>query len=160
MLPRRRRSSRPGSSLPLLVLGALLLAAAAAFSPAAAAAAEAAAGREARAGKQEAEAQAEAEARGERVAVAEAGGEVAAQGNATDNKEGSFADMIDRALEKEFPESEGEQGGGGACGSGRPPRDPPPRGIWFRGAMRWRVSVAVLARSRRRWLERLGIGGH
>ena len=147
MLPRRRRSSRPGSSLPLLVLGALLLAAAAAFSPAA--------GREARAGKQEAEAQAEAEARGDRVAVAEAGGEVAAQGNATDNKEGSFADMIDRALEKEFPESEGEQGGGGACGPGHPPR-----GIWFRGAMRWRVSVAVLARSRRRWLERLGIGGH
>ncbi|KAG2606628.1 K(+) efflux antiporter 4-like isoform X3 [Panicum virgatum] len=112
MLPHRRRSSRPGSSLPLLVLGALLLAAAAAFSPAAAAAAEAAAGREARAGKQEAEAQAEAEARGDRVAIAEAGGEVAAQGNATDNKEGSFADMIDRALEKEFPESEGEQGGG------------------------------------------------
>jgi hypothetical protein len=110
MLPRRR--SRPGSSLRLLVLGALLLAAAAAFSPAAAAAAEAAGGREARAGKQEAEAQAEAEARGDRVAVAEAGGEVAAQGNATDNKEGSLADMIDRALEKEFPESEGEQGGG------------------------------------------------
>jgi len=142
MLPRRRRSSRPGSSLPLLVLGALLLAAAAA---------EAAAGREAGAGKQEAEAQAEAEARGDRVAVAEAGGEVAAQGNATDNKEGSFADMIDRALEKEFPESEGEQGGGGAW------IWPPPWDLVLR--VRGRVLVAVLARSRPRWLERLGILG-
>ncbi|CAN6163717.1 unnamed protein product [Urochloa humidicola] len=114
MLP-RRRSSRPGSSLPLLVLCALLLAAAVAFSPVAAAEAEAGAGgagREARAAAGKQEAEAEAEARGDRVAVAEAGGEVVAQGNATDNKEGSLADMIDRALEKEFPESEGEQGGG------------------------------------------------
>jgi hypothetical protein len=47
------------------------------------------------------------------LGAAEAGGEVALQGNAT-NKEGSLADMIDRALEKEFPDSEGEQGGGGA----------------------------------------------
>lgn len=31
------------------------------------------------------------------------------------NKEGSFADMIDRALEKEFPEN--EQNGGGSCRS-------------------------------------------
>uniref|UniRef100_A0A0D9WR92 Cation/H+ exchanger transmembrane domain-containing protein n=1 Tax=Leersia perrieri TaxID=77586 RepID=A0A0D9WR92_9ORYZ len=52
-------------------------------------------------------------------AAAEAGGEVvsdaasgAAGGNATTGKEGSLAEMIDRALEKEFPESEGEQGGG------------------------------------------------
>jgi len=142
MLPRRRSSSRPGSSLRLLVLGALLLAAAAAFAPAAA---------EAGAGKQEAEAQAEAEARGDRVAVTEAGGEVAAQGNATDNKEGSFADMIDRALEKEFPESEGEQGGGGAW------IWPPPWDLVLR--VRGRVLVAVLARSRPRWLERLGILG-
>jgi hypothetical protein len=48
------------------------------------------------------------------VAVAEAGGEVVAQGNATDNKEDSLADMIDRTLEKEFPQSEGEQGDRGA----------------------------------------------
>ncbi|KAI4965347.1 hypothetical protein ZWY2020_054734 [Hordeum vulgare] len=39
-----------------------------------------------------------------------AGGE-AAQGNGT-NKENSLADMIDRALEKEFPDSKGDQGGG------------------------------------------------
>ncbi|XP_014753157.1 K(+) efflux antiporter 6 isoform X2 [Brachypodium distachyon] len=44
------------------------------------------------------------------LGAAEAGGE-AVQGNAT-TKDGSLADMIDRALEKEFPESEGEQGGG------------------------------------------------
>ena len=62
MLPRRRSCSRPGSSLRLLVLGALLLAAAAAFSPAAAA--EAAAQCEAGAGKQDTEAQAVAETRG------------------------------------------------------------------------------------------------
>ncbi|XP_066370490.1 K(+) efflux antiporter 4-like isoform X3 [Miscanthus floridulus] len=116
MLP-RRRSNHPGSSFPLpfLLVCGLLLAAAVAFSPAAAA--EAAgrgggggAGHEGRAGKPEVEA--EAEARGDGVAVAEAGGEVVAQGNATEAKEGSLADMIDRALEKEFPESEGEQGGG------------------------------------------------
>ncbi|EER88524.1 hypothetical protein BDA96_10G222500 [Sorghum bicolor] len=115
MLP-RRRSNHPGSSspLPFLLVCGLLLAAAVAFSPAAAA--EAAgrggggAGHEGRAGKPEVEA--EAEARGDGAAVAEAGGEVVAQGNATDAKEGSLADMIDRALEKEFPESEGEQGGG------------------------------------------------
>lgn len=155
MLPRRRRSSsRRGYRLPvpLLVLCALLLAAAVAFSPAAAAEAAAGggAGHEGRAGKSEAEA--EAEARGDRVVVAEAGGEVVAQGNATDNKEGSLADMIDRALEKEFPESEGEQGGGGAWIWS--PRGIP-RGIWFRGrgwvrAMWWRVSVAGLFRSRPR----------
>jgi len=116
MLP-RRRSNHPGSSspVPFLLVCGLLLAAAVAFSPAAAA--EAAgrgggAGHEGRAGKPEVEA--EAEARGDGAAVAEAGGEVVAQGNATDAKEGSLADMIDRALEKEFPESEGEQGGGGA----------------------------------------------
>jgi hypothetical protein len=121
MLP-RRFSNHPGSSspLPFLVVCGLLLAAAVAFSPAAAA--EAAgrggggggggAGHEGRAGKPEVEA--EAEARGDGVAVAEAGGEVVAQGNATEAKEGSLADMIDRALEKEFPESESEQGGGGA----------------------------------------------
>jgi hypothetical protein len=110
----RRRSNHPGCSFPLpfLVCG-LLLAAAVAFSPAAAAeAADGGAGHEGRAGKPEVEA--EAEARGDGVAVAEAGGEVVAQGNATEAKEGSLADMIDRALEKEFPESEGEQGGGGA----------------------------------------------
>ncbi|AQK82558.1 K(+) efflux antiporter 4 [Zea mays] len=108
----RRRSNHPGCSFPLpfLVCG-LLLAAAVAFSPAAAAeAADGGAGHEGRAGKPEVEA--EAEARGDGVAVAEAGGEVVAQGNATEAKEGSLADMIDRALEKEFPESEGEQGGG------------------------------------------------
>uniref|UniRef100_A0A0E0E2V9 Cation/H+ exchanger transmembrane domain-containing protein n=1 Tax=Oryza meridionalis TaxID=40149 RepID=A0A0E0E2V9_9ORYZ len=44
----------------------------------------------------------------EEVRVGEAG---AAAANAT-GKEGSLAEMIDRALEKEFPESEGEQGGG------------------------------------------------
>ncbi|AQL03935.1 K(+) efflux antiporter 4 [Zea mays] len=119
MLP-RRFSNHPGSSspLPFLVVCGLLLAAAVAFSPVAAA--EAAgrggggggggAGHEGRAGKPEVEA--EAEARGDGVAVAEAGGEVVAQGNATEAKEGSLADMIDRALEKEFPESESEQGGG------------------------------------------------
>lgn len=51
----------------------------------------------------------------------------AAAANAT-GKEGSLAEMIDRALEKEFPESEGEQGGGGALDlvtSGWVPRDPP-----------------------------------
>jgi hypothetical protein len=69
--------------------------------------------------------EAEVEVRGDRVAVAEAGGEVVAQGNATDNKEGSLADMIDRALEKEFPESEDEQGGGGAWIWS------PPCGIWL-----------------------------
>lgn len=76
------------------------------------------------------------------VAAAVAGGEVAgeagaglgegaAAANAT-GKEGSLAEMIDRALEKEFPESEGEQGGGGALdlvtsggGGGWVPRDPP-----------------------------------
>lgn len=115
MLP-RRRSSLPGSSLPLplLVLGALLLAVAIAFAPAAAAEASGRGGggasHEGRAGKPEVEA--EAEARGDVVAVAEAGGEMVAQGNATEAKEDSLADMIDRALEKEFPESEGEQGGG------------------------------------------------
>ncbi|XP_066370648.1 K(+) efflux antiporter 4-like isoform X3 [Miscanthus floridulus] len=114
MLP-RRRSNHPGSSFPLpfLLVCGLLLAAAVAFSPAAAAeAAGRGAGHEGRAGKPEVEAEAEAEARGDGVAVAEAGGEVVAQGNATEAKEGSLADMIDRALEKEFPESEGEQGGG------------------------------------------------
>ncbi|KAL6602853.1 hypothetical protein ACP70R_043214 [Stipagrostis hirtigluma subsp. patula] len=109
MLTRRRR---PGS-LPLRLLCLLLLAAAVAFSPTAAAAADAEA-EKGRAGKAEAEAEADAAAvaRGDGVAVAEAGGEVAAQGNATAKEEGSLADMIDRALEKEFPESEGEQGGG------------------------------------------------
>ncbi|GJM98168.1 hypothetical protein PR202_ga15153 [Eleusine coracana subsp. coracana] len=111
MLTRRR--SRPGS----LLIVCLLLAAAVAFSPFAAAA-DADAGKggndeRRRAGKEEAETEAAAAAgeRGDGVVVAEAGGEVAAQGNAT-AKEGSLADMIDRALEKEFPESEGEQGGG------------------------------------------------
>lgn len=162
MLP-RRRSNHPGSSFPLpfLLICGLLLAAAVAFSPAAAAeaAGRGGAGHEGRAGKPEVEA--EAEARGDGVAVAEAGGEVVAQGNATEAKEGSLADMIDRALEKEFPESEGEQGGGGAW-------------IWLTpgihrsvrardlvlgrvcGWGRWRVSVAVLFRSRPRWLERVG----
>lgn len=120
MLP-RRRSDHPGCSFPLpfLLVCGLVLAAAVAFSPAAAAEAAArggggggGAGHEGRAGKPEVEA--EAEARGDGVAVAEAGGEVVARGNATEAKEGSLADMIDRALEKEFPDSEGEQGGGGA----------------------------------------------
>jgi hypothetical protein len=71
------------------------------------------------------EAEAEAEVRGDRVVVAEAGGEVVAQGNATNNKEVSLADMIDRTLEKEFPESEDEQGGGGAW------IWLPPCGIWL-----------------------------
>lgn len=126
MLTRRR--SRPG----FLTLVCLLLAAAVAFSPFAAAA-DADAGKggndggddeRRRAGKEEAETEAAAGAaeRGDVVAVAEAGGEVAAQGNAT-AKEGSLADMIDRALEKEFPESEGEQSGGGAwIWPGDPPR--------------------------------------
>ncbi|XP_062229041.1 K(+) efflux antiporter 4-like isoform X1 [Phragmites australis] len=105
MLTRRRC---PGS---LLLLCALLLAAAVASSSAAVAAAGKG-GDEGRAGKEEAEAVAAGEG-GDGVAVAEAGGEVVAQGNATaKDKEGSLADMIDRALEKEFPESEGEQGGG------------------------------------------------
>ncbi|KAG8044106.1 hypothetical protein GUJ93_ZPchr0048g33357 [Zizania palustris] len=98
MLTRRRA----GSVVLLLIL---LVAAAVAFCSAAAAG-----DGEARAGEA-----AEAVARGEGAeAAAEAGGEVvaeAAAGNTT-AKEGSLADMIDRALEKEFPESEGEQGGG------------------------------------------------
>ncbi|KAI4966253.1 hypothetical protein ZWY2020_041900 [Hordeum vulgare] len=51
--------------------------------------------------------------RADAMAAAQAGGE-AAQGNGT-NKENNLADMIDRALEKEFPDSKGDQGGGGAC---------------------------------------------
>jgi hypothetical protein len=101
MLP-TRRGRRPG-----LLLAVLLLALAVAICHAAGDV-----GDEERVGEAAA-----AVARGEGVAAAlgaaEAGGEVALQGNAT-NKEGSLADMIDRALEKEFPDSEGEQGGGGA----------------------------------------------
>jgi hypothetical protein len=120
MLTRRRR---PGS----LLLVCLLLAAAATLSPFAAAAdADAVKGGDGggdderrRDVKEEAEAAGE---HGDGVAVAEAGGEVTAHGNATAN-EGSLAEMIDRALEKEFPESEGEQGGGGAwIWPGDPPR--------------------------------------
>jgi opacity protein-like surface antigen len=129
MLPRRRSSRRvPSLPLLLLVLCALLLIAAVAFSPAAAAKAVAGGGgggavHEGRVGKQEAEA--EAEVRGDQVAMAEAGSEVVAQGNAMDNKEGSLDDMIDRTLEKEFPESEDEQGGENAWIWS------PPCGIWL-----------------------------
>jgi hypothetical protein len=63
--------------------------------------------------KEEAEAVAAAGELVDGAAVADAGGDVTPQGNAT-AREGSLADMIDRALEKEFPESEGERGGGGA----------------------------------------------
>jgi type IV secretory pathway TrbL component len=105
MLP-TRRGRRPGLLAVLLLL--LLLATSLAPSHAAGDVV----GDEERVGEAAA-----AVARGEGVAAAlgaaEAGGEVALQGNAT-NKEGSLADMIDRALEKEFPDSEGEQGGGGA----------------------------------------------
>jgi hypothetical protein len=105
MLP-TRRGRRPSRAPRLLAL--LLLASAVAFCHAAGDVV----GDEERVGEAAA-----AVARGEGVAdalgAAEAGGEVALQGNAT-NKEGSLADMIDRALEKEFPDSEGEQGGGGA----------------------------------------------
>jgi len=161
MLP-RRRSNHPGSSFPLpfLLVCGLLLAAAVAFSPAAAAEAAGGggggggAGHEGRAGKPEVEAE-------DGVAVAEAGGEVVAQGNATEAKEGSLADMIDRALEKEFPESEGEQGGGGAWIWPTPGihRSVRARDLVLGrvcGWARWRVSVAVLFRSRHRWLERVG----
>jgi hypothetical protein len=109
MLTRRRR---PGS-----LLLVCLLAAAATLSPFAAAAdADAGKGRDGGGDDERRRDVEEAEAvgqRGDGVAVAEAGGEVTAQGNATAN-EGSLAEMIDRALEKEFPESEGEQGRGGA----------------------------------------------
>jgi hypothetical protein len=94
MLTRRRR---PGS-----LLLVCLLAAAATLSPFAAAA-DADAGKGGDGGGDD--------ERRRDVEEAEAGGEVTAQGNATAN-EGSLAEMIDRALEKEFPESEGEQGRG------------------------------------------------
>ena len=102
MLTARRR--RPGAALRLL----LLLASAVAFSHAAGDV-----GDEERVGEAAA-ALARADAVTTALGVAEAGGEVVAQGNATAKDEGSLADMIDRALEKEFPDSEGEQGGGGA----------------------------------------------
>ncbi|CAM0910289.1 unnamed protein product [Alopecurus aequalis] len=93
---------RLGSVLRLLAV--LLLASAVAFSHAAGDV-----GDEERVGEAAA-----AVARGDAVTTAlgaaEAGGEVV-PGNAT-TKDGSLADMIDRALEKEFPDSEGEQGGG------------------------------------------------
>jgi len=117
------------------------------------------AGHEGRAGKPEVVA--EAEARWDGVAVAEAGGEVVAQGNATEAKEGSLADMIDRALEKEFPESEGEQDGGGVW-IWPTPRIHRSVRAWdlvlgrVCGWAQWRVSVAVMFRSRHRWLERVG----
>ncbi|KAG8094525.1 hypothetical protein GUJ93_ZPchr0012g21899 [Zizania palustris] len=111
MLTRRRA----GSVVLLLIL---LVAAAVAFCSAAAAG-----DGEARAGEA-----AEAVARGEGAeAAAEAGGEVvaeAAAGNTT-AKEGSLADMIDRALEKEFPSPRASRAAE-VRGSEKPgPRDPP-----------------------------------
>ncbi|XP_044423281.1 K(+) efflux antiporter 6 isoform X1 [Triticum aestivum] len=104
MLMRRRHLLGP--VLPRLLLTALLLASAVAFLPRAAGDDAAEAGDERRVG----EAVAAVERADAALGAAEAGGE-AAQGNAT-NKEHSLADMIDRALEKEFPDSEGDQGGG------------------------------------------------
>lgn len=107
MLMRRRRLLGP--VLPRL-LAALLLASAVALLPRAAGDA-AEAGDEGRVGEAVAAVE-RADAAAVALGAAEAGGEVA-QGNAT-TKENSLADMIDRALEKEFPDSEGDQGGGGA----------------------------------------------
>ncbi|KAE8809297.1 K(+) efflux antiporter 6-like [Hordeum vulgare] len=101
MLMRRRRLLGP--ILPRLLV-ALLLASAAALLPGAAGDAA----DEGHVGKAVA-----AVERADATAAAQAGGE-ATQGNGT-NKENSLADMIDRAVEKEFPDSEGDQGGGGAC---------------------------------------------
>ncbi|KAF7102741.1 hypothetical protein CFC21_103819 [Triticum aestivum] len=105
MLMRRRRQ-RP--VLPRLLLATLLIASAVAFLPRAAGDA-AEAGDEGRVGEAVAAVE-RADAAAAALGAAEAGGE-AAQGNAT-TKEHSLADMIDRALEKEFPDSEGDQGGG------------------------------------------------
>ena len=107
MLMRRRRLLGP--VLPRLLV-ALLLASAAALLPGAAGdAAEAA--DEGRVGEAVAAVE-RADATAAALGAAQADGE-AAQGNGT-NKENSLADMINRALEKEFPDSEGDQGGGGA----------------------------------------------
>ncbi|KAE8811199.1 K(+) efflux antiporter 4 [Hordeum vulgare] len=110
MLMRRRRLLGP--VLPRLLV-ALLLASAAALLPGAAGnVAEAA--DEDRVGEAVAAVE-RADATAPALGVAQAVGE-AAQGNGT-NKENSLTDMIDRALEKEFPDSEGDQGGEDGPGS-------------------------------------------
>lgn len=172
MLPRRRVGSL--RLLRLLLVLVVAFAAVVAFCPAAAAAAGEGVGvveeEEVRVGEAAA-----AVARGEGddavVAAAVAGGEVAgeagaglgegaAAANAT-GKEGSLAEMIDRALEKEFPESEGEQGGGGALdlvtsgggGGGCPVIR---LGIWL---LPLGASGSAASRSRPPWPRRWGILG-
>ncbi|XP_044974081.1 internal alternative NAD(P)H-ubiquinone oxidoreductase A1, mitochondrial-like [Hordeum vulgare subsp. vulgare] len=101
MLMRRRRLLGP--VLPRLLV-ALLLASAAALLPGAAEAAD-----EGRVGEAVATVE-RADATAATLGAAQTDGE-ATQGNGT-NKENNLANMIDRALEKEFPDSEGDQGGG------------------------------------------------
>lgn len=80
----------------------------------------------------------------------------AAAANAT-GKEGSLAEMIDRALEKEFPESEGEQGGGGALDLVTSGWCPVIRlGIWL---LPLGASGSAASRSRPPWPRRWGILG-